>query len=63
MISCKEVTRLMSEGFERTLTLHERFTLKVHTMMCLGCTNYGKHMVFLRKATRRRREGGADEGR
>ncbi|AKU12225.1 hypothetical protein AzCIB_2330 [Azoarcus sp. CIB] len=59
MLNCKEVTRLMSEGYERKLTLGERLSLKMHTMMCIGCTNYGKHMDFLRKAARRLREGGA----
>jgi len=57
MISCKESTRLMSEGHERTLTLRERLALRIHTMMCLGCANYGKQMVFLRKVARRYREG------
>ena len=57
MMSCREVTRLMSQGYERALTLRERVALKVHTMMCLGCTNYGKHMIFLRKAARSYREG------
>ena len=57
MISCKESTRLMSEGQDRKLTLRERFALRVHTMMCLGCTNYGKQMVFLRKVARHYREG------
>ena len=57
MISCKEVTRLMSEGQERPLTLRERMALKIHTMMCLGCSNYGKQMVFLRKLAKRYREG------
>jgi hypothetical protein len=57
MISCKESTRLMSEGQDRTLTLRERLALRIHTMMCLGCTNYGKHMVFLRKVARRYRDG------
>lgn len=63
MMNCREATRLMSKGFERELTLRERFALKVHTMMCLGCTNYGKHLVFLRKAVRYLREGGASGDR
>lgn len=57
MMSCKEVTRLISESQERRLTLLERAALKWHTMMCVGCTNFGKHMDFLRKAAARYREG------
>lgn len=63
MLSCKEVTRLVSEGYERKLTLGERMSLKMHTMMCIGCTNYTKHMDFLRRAARRLREGGIGEDR
>jgi len=57
MTNCKEATRLMSEGYERALSIRERVALRVHTMMCLGCTNYGKHLIFLRKAAVRLREG------
>lgn len=59
MMNCREVTRLLSEGYERKLTLRERLALMMHTMRCIGCTNYGKHLAFLRKAARRLREGGA----
>ena len=59
MLNCKEATRLMSEGYDRKLTLGERLSLKMHTMMCIGCTNYGRHMDFVRKAAKRLREGGA----
>ena len=63
MLNCREVTRLLSEGYERKLTLRERLSLKMHTMMCIGCTNYGKHLAFIRKAVRRLSEGGADGDR
>lgn len=57
MLNCREVTRLLSEGYERKLTLRERMALKMHTVMCSGCTNYARHMEVLRKAARRLREG------
>jgi hypothetical protein len=57
MMSCKEATRLMSQEQDRELTLRERAALKFHTMMCIGCTNYRKHMDFMRKAAARFREG------
>ncbi len=59
MMNCKDATRLMSERYERTLSLRERMSLQVHTAMCVGCTNYGKHLEVLRKATARLREGNA----
>lgn len=63
MLSCKEVTRLVSEGYERKLAIGERLSLKMHTMMCIGCTNYTKHLDILRRAARRLREGSVGEDR
>ena len=47
----------MSERYERTLSLRERLSLKVHTAMCKGCSNYGQHLDVLRLAAKRLREG------
>ena len=57
MMNCKDATRLMSERYERALNLRERLTLKVHTAMCKGCSNYGQHLDVLRLAAKRLREG------
>ena len=56
MMNCKDATKLMSERYERALNLRERLTLKVHTAMCKGCSNYGQHLDVLRQATARLRE-------
>lgn len=60
MLNCKEVTRLYSESQERTLTLQERMSLKMHVMMCSGCHNFGKQIHTLRQAARAYADG-ADE--
>ncbi len=60
MLNCKNVTRLYSESQERTLTLQERMSLKMHVMMCSGCRNFGKQMPILRQAVRAYAKG-ADE--
>lgn len=57
MMNCSEATRLMSEALDRPLSAQERFALRVHTMLCRGCNNYGKQMVFIRRAMRRVRDG------
>ncbi len=57
MMNCKDATQLMSERYERTLSLRELLSLKVHTAMCKGCSNYGQHLDVLRQATARLREG------
>ncbi|MGE0436780.1 MAG: hypothetical protein AB7G76_05200 [Steroidobacteraceae bacterium] len=48
MLNCNEVTQLFSESQERKLTLKETMDLKLHTLMCTGCRNFGKHMQALR---------------
>lgn len=37
MLNCKEVTQLVSESFDRRLSLREYFGLRLHTMMCGTC--------------------------
>jgi len=49
-ISCKEVTRLVSEGLDRDLSLAERTQLQVHFAICRGCRAVNEQMHFLRKA-------------
>lgn len=52
MLSCKEVTHLLSDGQDRKLTMTERINLKIHLTMCKGCSNYRKQMEFLHEACR-----------
>lgn len=52
MLDCQQITRLYSESQERTLTLQERMSLKMHVMMCSGCRNFGKQMHTLRHIAR-----------
>ena len=56
MLSCKDVSRLLSEAQERRLGLWERFNLKLHLMMCRGCTQFHKQLAFISTAMRRFRE-------
>lgn len=48
MKTCREVTRLFSEGMERDLSLLDRAQLKMHCMMCSGCRHFGEQMQQLR---------------
>jgi hypothetical protein len=52
MLSCKDVTHLLSEGQDRKLALSERLSLEMHLAMCKGCSNFKKQMTFLRTACR-----------
>jgi hypothetical protein len=51
-LSCKEVTHLVSEGYDRHLGAWERVRLRLHLMICDGCTNFTKQLAFLRNAVR-----------
>ena len=52
MPSCKDVTRLVSEGLDRELGFGERVALRVHFLMCKGCRNFEQQMTMLRKVLR-----------
>jgi hypothetical protein len=52
-LTCKEVSRLVSEGFDRRLGWSERVRVRIHLAICDGCTNFNKQMLFLRKALSR----------
>ncbi|HXZ51480.1 MAG TPA: zf-HC2 domain-containing protein [Burkholderiales bacterium] len=53
MLSCREVTRLVSEGLDRRLGFGERVALRMHFAICRSCTNFNRQMRLLRDATRR----------
>lgn len=53
MLSCKQVTRLVSQGLDRELGFADRVRLRVHLAICDGCTNFSKQLAFLREAMAR----------
>ena len=52
ILSCKEATRLVSQGLDRRLGFGQRVALRVHLAICDGCTAFSKQAAFLRKAVR-----------
>ena len=57
MLSCKEVSVLLSQAQERRLGFWEQCGLKLHLMLCDGCANFSRQLAFLRTAIRRYRDG------
>ncbi|MBK7901463.1 MAG: zf-HC2 domain-containing protein [Azonexus sp.] len=57
MLSCKEATRLASQGMERPLTLAESIRLRMHQIICGGCRRAEKQFQFLRDAAKAWRAG------
>ena len=52
LLSCKEVSQLVSQGLDRRLGWLERVRLRLHLAICDGCTNFKRQMDFLRRAMR-----------
>ena len=50
LLSCKETTRLLSQGQDRSLGFGERVALRVHLAICKGCRNVDAQFRFLRIA-------------
>ena len=49
MLSCKEVTKLVSENLDRDLPLWRRIGLRLHVTMCKGCSAYRRQIESLNK--------------
>jgi len=52
MLSCKETSRLLSQGEDRKLGFGERIALRVHLAICDGCGNFNAQLRFLRLAVK-----------
>jgi anti-sigma factor RsiW len=44
MLSCKEVSHLASDYLNRDLPLRRRLAVRLHLLMCDGCTRYVAQM-------------------
>ena len=47
MLSCKEAIRLVSERLDRELPLWQRLGLRLHVLMCRGCSRYTRQVTIL----------------
>ena len=53
LLACKEVSRLLSQAEERSLTWWQGWRLRMHLSVCDGCTRFAAQLRFLRRAMRR----------
>ena len=53
MISCKEASRLLSQGQDRRLSFVERLQLWLHMTACDACTRFATHLRIMRAALSR----------
>jgi hypothetical protein len=56
MLSCRDVSKLLSQSRERRLGLWERLGLQMHLAMCKGCSNARRQLDFISAAMRRYRD-------
>jgi hypothetical protein len=56
ILSCKDVSHLVSQMQERKLGRFEGWALRLHLAVCDACTRFETQMRFLRDAMRRYRE-------
>jgi hypothetical protein len=50
---CEQAAKLSSQAMEQPLTPAQRLRLRLHLMMCEGCTGFTRQIDFLRRASRK----------
>jgi len=53
MLSCKDVTRLLSEAMDRSLPLGKRIGVRLHLLICTFCARYERQLLLIRETMRR----------
>lgn len=54
---CEEVSRLVSDGFERELSFTERLRKRLHLLICSACHRYDKSLRKIHAVLRLDAEG------
>jgi len=49
-LTCKDASRLISEGHERPLGLRERWGLRLHLWICDNCRRFERQIRLLQRA-------------
>lgn len=52
MLTCKDVSKLVSESFDRELSIRQRVGVQFHLMMCSLCRTFQKQTLQLREVMR-----------
>lgn len=53
ILSCRDVTRLISDSMDRSLPLGKRIGVRLHLMMCRFCARYERQLLLIRDTVRR----------
>jgi hypothetical protein len=50
MLTCREASRLISEGLDKKLSFADRVALRLHLTLCDACTRVKAQFEFMRRA-------------
>ena len=53
LLSCKDVSRLLSQAQEAPITTWQRMRVRWHLAVCSMCRAFEKQLAFMREAMRR----------
>lgn len=52
MLSCKDVTQLISESMDTSLPIGKRIGMRLHLLMCKFCSRYERQLLLIRETVR-----------
>jgi len=52
MLSCRDVTQLISRSMDASLPVGERIGVRIHLLMCRFCARYEKQLLLIRETVR-----------
>jgi len=53
MLSCKDVTQLLSESMDASLPIGKRIGVRFHLLICKFCLRYERQLLLIRETARR----------
>jgi hypothetical protein len=52
MLSCRDVTQLISRSMDTSLPLGKRVGVRIHLLICRFCARYEKQLLLIRETVR-----------
>lgn len=47
MLSCKQASELVSQSLDRSLTMRERMSVRLHLLICAACARFSRQLAFI----------------